>query len=283
MSALLENDVGGTAELARQADRYRLRILEMAIKGNGGHIGGSFSVIEMLTALYHRVMKHDPENPNWEGRDKLVFSKGHCCLALYNVLAEFGYFPKEKLDTYYQDGGYLAGHPTYGKIPGVEATAGSLGHGLPIAVGMAIAARHLGEDRRIFTILGDGESNEGSVWEGFAAGGQFGLSNLTAIIDCNGYESLGTVDEIMSIEPLAGRLASFGWEVREIDGHNMDEILGALESVPFHASKPSAIVSRTNKGNGVSFMENVSKWHYRAPSEEEAAQARLELEARINR
>ena len=283
MSALLEKPVEGTVGLSRQADRYRLRILEMAIKGNGGHIGGSFSVIEMLTALYHRVLNHDPQNPNWEGRDKLVFSKGHCCLALYNVLAEFGYFPKEKLETYYQDGGYLAGHPTFGKIPGVEATAGSLGHGLPIAVGMAIAARHRGENRRIFTILGDGESNEGSVWEGFAAGGQFGLSNLTAIIDCNGYESLGTVDEIMSIEPLAGRLQSFGWEVREINGHNMDEILGALERVPFNSSKPSAIVSRTNKGNGVSFMENVSMWHYRAPSEEEAAQARRELEARINR
>ncbi|MAF47466.1 MAG: transketolase [Rhodospirillaceae bacterium] len=283
MNLPLKNNAAVSAELARQADRYRLRILEMTIKGNGGHIGGSYSVIDMLTALYHRVMNHDPQNPHWEGRDRLIFSKGHCCLALYNVLAEFGYFPKENLETYYQDGGYLAGHPTYGKIPGAEATAGSLGHGLSIAVGMAIAARHRKQDRRIFTILGDGESNEGSVWEGFAAGGQFGLTNLTAIVDCNGYESLGTVDEIMSIEPLRGRLESFGWAVREIDGHDMDEILSTLESVPFHPSKPSAIISRTNKGNGVSFMENVSKWHYRAPSDDEAEQARREIEARINR
>jgi transketolase len=268
-------------ELARKADQYRLRILEMAIAGGGGHIGGSYSVIELVTALYHDIMKHDPQNPSWEGRDRLVFSKGHCCLALYTVLADLGYFPSAYLDTYYQDGGYLAGHPTFGKIPGVEATAGSLGHGLPISIGMALAARQRQETWGVYTILGDGECNEGSVWEGFAAGSQFGLDNLTAIVDCNGYESLGTVDEIMSIEPLGERLASFGWSVREIDGHNIDEILSTLRDVPFETGKPSAVVSRTNKGNGVSFMENVSKWHYRAPTTEEADLARKELEARI--
>jgi transketolase len=282
MTGILKNFTPEARELSRKADLYRLGILEMAIEGSGGHIGGSFSVIEMVTALYHAVMKHDPKNPKWDGRDRLVFSKGHCCLALYNVLAEFGYFPKDNLKTYYKDGGFLAGHPTYGKIPGVEATAGSLGHGLPISIGMAIAAKHRGKSGRIFTILGDGECNEGTVWEAFAAGPQFNLDNLTAIVDCNGYESLGTVEEIMSIEPLAQRLTSFGWAVREIDGHDMEEVLSALRAVPFEAGKPSAIVSRTNKGNGVSFMKNVSMWHYRAPTKDEATKARAEIEARIN-
>jgi transketolase len=280
MNVEMKNSFLDADELQRQADEYRLGILDMTISGNGGHIGGSFSVIEMLTALYHRILKHDPKNLEWEDRDRLVFSKGHCCLALYNVLAGTGYFPKERLKTYYQDGG-LTGHTTYGKVPGVEATAGSLGHGLSISVGMAVAAKHQNRDWRVFTILGDGEINEGSVWEAFAAGPQFGLDNLIAVIDCNGYESLGTVDEIMSIEPLPERLRSFGWAVREINGHDMTEVLSTLGQIPFEQGKPSAIVSRTNKGNGVSFMENVFKWHYRELSEEEAEQARSELMARI--
>jgi transketolase len=266
-------------ELAFKANEFRLGILNMAVRGNGGHIGGAFSVIDIITALYFNILKHDPANSSWSERDRLVFSKGHCCLALYNVLADFGYFPKDWLETYYQDGGRLAGHPTYGGIPGVEATAGSLGHGLSISIGMALAAKAKNEDHRVFTVLGDGECNEGSVWEAFAAGSQFKLDNLTVIIDCNGYESLGTVDEIMSIEPLAERLGSFGWSVEEINGHDMTKILEVLEKTPFDNKKPSAIISRTNKGNGVSFMENVSMWHYRAPSADEEKLARQEIEA----
>jgi len=274
-----ETNLPTAEDLTRTANRLRQNILEMVIKAGGGHIGGSYSSIDILTALYMRVLRHDPENPDWPGRDRLIFSKGHSCLALYNVLAECGYFPKERLQQYCTDGGAFAGHPERDLVPGAEATTGSLGHGLPIAVGMAMAAKLDGEGHRTVCILGDGECNEGSVWEAFMAGAQFKLNNLTAIIDSNKYESLGTVEEILSIEPLGERLSNFGWAVREIDGHNMTEILGVLESLPFEAEKPNAIVAHTIKGKGVSFMENVSMWHYRGPNQDEAAKARAELEA----
>ena len=265
--------------LALKANELRLNILEMVIAAGGGHIGGSFSVIDILTALYLRVLRHDPENPEWSERDRLVFSKGHCCLALYNVLAECGYFPRENLQRYCVDDGLLAGHPERELVPGAEATTGSLGHGLPIAVGMAIARQLDDGGHRIFCVLGDGECNEGSVWEALMAGAQYNLDCLTAIVDSNKLESLGRVTDILSIEPLGDRLQAFGWAVREIDGHDMDEILGALEALPFEPGKPSAIVAHTVKGKGVSFMENQTPWHYRGPNAEEAVVARRELEA----
>lgn len=268
-------------DLARRANLLRRAVLEMAIKAKGGHIGGSFSVIDVLTALYLRVLRHDPGNPAWAGRDRVVFSKGHSCLALYNVLAEAGYFPRGNLDRYCVDGGLFAGHPEHNLVPGVEATTGSLGHGLPIAVGMALAAQMDGTDRRTFAILGDGECNEGSVWEAFMAGPQFKLDRLTVIIDSNKLESLDRVENILNIEPLGERLRHFGWAVREIDGHDMGQILDALESLPFEPGRPSAIVAHTVKGKGVSFMENVTMWHYRGPSTEEAQAARAELEALV--
>ncbi len=270
------------AVLARKANEMRREILEMVIAAKGGHIGGSYSVIDVLTALYLRVLRHDPADPGWEGRDRLVFSKGHCCLALYNILAEAGYFPRDDLKHYCVDGGKFAGHPEYGLVPGVEATTGSLGHGLPIAVGMALAARMDGRDHRVFCVLGDGECNEGSVWEALMAGSQLKLSGLTIVIDSNKLESLGRVEDILSIEPLGDRLESFGWVVREIDGHDMSEIVDALESVPFRADMPSAIIAHTVKGKGVSFMEGVTMWHYRSPNDEEAEKARAEIEALLS-
>lgn len=277
----LNNELPTGEQLAQRANAFRLEILEMAVRGKGGHLGGSYSVIDVLTTLYYRVLSHDPSQPDWPDRDRLIFSKGHSCLALYCVLADLGYFPKADLETYYLNDGHLAGHPTFGSVTGVEATTGSLGHGLSISVGMAMSAKLDDMPRRVFTILGDGECNEGSVWEAFASGAQFKLDNLTAIVDCNGYESLGTVDEIMSIEPLGDRLRSFGWAVAEIDGHDFDQLIPSLENIPLEAGKPTAIISRTAKGKGVSFMENVSKWHYRAPSPDEAALARTELKALI--
>ncbi|MEQ8666528.1 MAG: transketolase [Rhodospirillales bacterium] len=268
-------------DLARKANTLRMNVLEMVIRAGGGHIGGSFSVIDVLTALYLRIMRHDPASPDWDARDRLVFSKGHSCLALYNVLAECGYFPKESLDRYCVDDGLFAGHPERDLVPGAEATTGSLGHGLPLAVGMAIARNLDQAGHRVFCVLGDGECNEGSVWEAFMAGPQFGLDCLTAIVDSNKLESLGTVSEILSIEPLGQRLANFGWAVREIDGHDMTEIVDTLESLPFEPGKPSAIVAHTTKGKGVSFMENVTMWHYRGPNPDEAAAARRELKALI--
>lgn len=269
------------AELATVANRLRVRILEMACKAGGGHIGGSFSVIDILTGLYFRFLRHDSANPDWKERDRLVFSKGHSCLALYNVLAETGYFPVADLDRYCVNDGLFHGHPKRGLTPGVEATTGSLGHGLPISVGMALAAKLDGSQHRIVCILGDGECNEGSVWEAFMAGAQHKLSNLIAIIDFNKMESLDTVANILSIDPLAERLRNFGWSVREIDGNDMGQILEALDALPYEADKPSVIVGHTVKGKGVSFMEGISMWHYRGPTAEEAKNAFAELEATI--
>jgi transketolase len=267
--------------LRKKANEMRISILDMTYRAKGGHIGGSFSIIDIMTAFYLRVLRHRPADPAWSGRDRLVFSKGHSCLALYNVLAECGYFPRENLGRYCVDGGLFAGHPERHLVPGAEATTGSLGHGLSIAIGMALAARLDGDDYRVFAVMGDGELNEGSVWEGLMAGAQHKLDNLTAVVDSNKLESLGRVEDILSIEPLGERLRHFGWAVREIDGHNMDEIVAALEAVPFEAGKPSAIVAHTVKGKGVSFMENITMWHYRTPTEQEWKQARAELEAQV--
>lgn len=270
------------AWLARKANELRMTILEMVVRAGGGHVGGAYSIIDVMTALYLRVLRHDPWDPDWPDRDRLVFSKGHSCLALYVVLAETGYFQKSRLREFCMDGGLLGGHPERGHIPGVEVTTGSLGHGLSQAVGIALANKMEGRGCRIFAVLSDGECNEGSVWEGFMSAAQHRLDTLTAIIDSNKLESLGLTSEIMSIEPLGERLRSFGWGVREIDGHNMEEIVFALESVPFEAGKPSALVAHTVKGKGVSFMENTPMWHYRAPKGDEVRRALTELCAALD-
>lgn len=272
-----------TVWLARKAQELRILILEMVMRAGGGHIGGAYSVIEVMTALYFRVLKHNPKNPAWQERDRLVFSKGHGCLALYTCLAETGYFEKSKLEQFCVDDGFLAGHPSLGKVPGVEVTAGSLAHGLSQGVGMALAAKIDKQDHRIFVICGDGELNEGSTWEALQSGAQFHLDNLTLIIDSNKFISLGPLTEIMNVEPLGDRLRDFGWAVREIDGHNMKEVVGVLESAPFVPGKPNAIIANTIKGKGVSFMENVAMWHYRGPNREEATIALKELQEALNR
>jgi transketolase len=265
------------AWLARKAQQMRITILQMVVRANGGHIGGAYSVVDVMTALYFRVLKHDPSNPAWPDRDRLIFSKGHGCLALYVCLAESGYFRRSRLLEFGKDGGLLGGHPERGHIPGVEITAGSLGHGLPQAVGMSMAAKMDDKKHRLFVVMSDGECNEGSVWEGFMAASQHKLSNLTAIIDSNKMESLGRTADILNVEPLGDRLRTFGWGVREIDGHDMNQIVNALEGVPFDSNKPSAIVANTVKGKGVSFMEGISMWHLRGPTKEEAWLAFSEL------
>jgi transketolase len=265
-------------ELEKIASGLRLEILDMVIRAKGGHIGGSFSVIDTLTALYMNILNHDPQNPSWESRDRLLFSKGHSCLALYTVLAECGYFKKKLLEKYAVDEGAFAGHPEREFIPGVEITAGSLGHGHSLGVGMALAGKIDSKDYRVFVVSSDGELNEGSTWEAIMSASQYNLDNLTIIIDYNKYISLGTINSIMNIDPLKKRFESFGWAVNEIDGHNMGEIVSSLEKIPFKKDKPSAIIAHTIKGKGVSFMENVPMWHFRAPSPNEALQAKNELE-----
>ncbi len=264
--------------LARKANEMRISILQTVVRAGGGHIGGAFSIIDVMTALYFRVLCHDPKNPAWPERDRLIFSKGHGCLALYAVLAETGYFGKERLESFCEDGGQLAGHPERDFVPGVEITSGSLGHGLPIAVGTALAARMDKQDHHTFVVLSDGECNEGSVWEAVMAATRFELDSLTMIIDSNKYGSLGQVSEFMHLEPLVEKLRAFGFSAHEVDGHSMIEIVEVLEKAPLVRGKPNAIVAHTVKGKGVSYMENVTKWHYRAPNEQEAAIALSELE-----
>lgn len=270
------------AWLGRKAQELRISILRMVINAGSGHIGGAYSVLEIMTALYFGILKHDPRNPAWDGRDRLIFSKGHACLALYVCLAEQGYFPKARLDEFLVDDGLLGGHPERGHIPGVEVTAGSLGHGLPMAIGMAMALKKTGLGQRVFAVLSDGECNEGSVWEAFLSAAQFKLDGLTAIIDNNHMESLAPTDDILKLEPMADKLRAFGWAVQEVDGHNMEQVVSALEAVPMERGKPNAIVAHTIKGKGVSFMENVPMWHLRGPTPEEAKTAYSELARAIN-
>lgn len=265
-------------ELEKIAYKLRLEILHIVTRANGGHIGGAFSAIDIMTALYMNILNHNPNNPNWANRDRLLYSKGHSCLALYTVLAECGYYDKILLEKYAVNDGAFAGHPEREFIPGVEITAGSLGHGHSLGVGMALAGKINKKDYRVFVVSSDGELNEGSTWEAIMSASQYKLDNLTMIIDYNKYISLGTINSIMNIDPLKNRFESFGWMVNEIDGHNMEEILSSLEKIPYKKDKPSAIIANTIKGKGVSFMENVSMWHFRAPSPEEALQARKELQ-----
>jgi transketolase len=269
-------------ELSQVADQMRLRIIDMVVKAKGGHLGGAFSVLEILVALYlGGVLRYDPKRPGWEGRDRLILSKGHSCMALYSILAFTGYFPSEMLDQYCEEGGILAGHPEHDMVPGVEVTTGSLGHGLPIAVGLAMGAKLTGKDWKVYCILGDGECNEGSVWEGFMAGPQFKLDKLVAIIDSNKLESLDLVENILSIEPLAERLRNFGWNVHEVDGHDIGQLLAVLRATPKVPGKPSAIVAHTVKGRGVDFMEGVAKWHHRKLTTEEAQASRRQINERL--
>ncbi|MGQ9851552.1 MAG: transketolase, partial [Aggregatilineaceae bacterium] len=212
-------------------------------------------------------------------RDRFVLSKGHGCAALYAVLAECGFFPLEWLDTFYQNGSRLPGHATHTHVPGIEVSTGSLGHGLSIACGMALAAKRDGKPYRVFALLSDGECDEGSTWEAVLFASHHRLDNLIAIVDYNKIQSLGRVEEVINLEPLAEKWRSFGWAVREIDGHDVLEIEDALSQVPFEAGRPSCVIAHTVKGKGVSFMEDKLLWHYRSPQGEEYEAALAELEA----
>jgi transketolase len=254
----------------------RKRILNVAA-GKGGHIGGSFSSIDMILTLYKYVLKVNLENPQWEERDRFVLSKGHCSLALYAVLEEIGFLNPGELDTYTMKGSRLAGHVEHFEIPAIEMTTGSLGHGISCAAGMALAAKISGKDWKVFCIIGDGECNEGSVWETLLFTAQQNLKNLIIIVDNNKMESLDLTNNILSIEPLAAKFTSFNFEVREIDGHNFEEIFLSLLTPP-KFDKPLIIIANTIKGKGVTFMENTAMWHYRAPNETELINALAELD-----
>ena len=270
------------ADLSSRAYEYRAQVLSMVYGRQSGHIGGAFSIAEILTCLYFHHLRLDPVNPEWPDRDRLVFSKGHACAMLYTVLAHRGYFPVSELPTFRALNTRLQGHPEPRRTPGVEVAAGPLGHGVAIGAGMALAARMDKSRRRIYAILGDGELNSGVIWEGLLVGAKFGLDNLTAIVDYNGVQQTGTTSHVMPTEPIADKWASFNWHVIEIHGHNVAEILNALDEADEVHGRPVVIIARTTKGKGVSFMENQPALHGGVPNKTqfEAALAELEEGAR---
>jgi transketolase len=266
------------ATLRDVADTLRRHIVTMAAD-SGAHLGGSMSVVEILAVLYFDgVLRVDPARPGSDGRDYLIFSKGHGSTALYGALAERGFFPVAELATYKRMGGRLAGHPAK-SIPGVELATGSLGHGLAVGNGLALAGKHDRRDYRVFVVLGDGECQEGVVWEAAMAAAHYRLDNLVAIVDRNGVQEDGPTETIMALEPFIEKWRAFNWEVREVDGHDLAALSRTLHAVAFAAGKPSLLLARTVKGKGLSFAENTSAWHYGKLSEPQRAQALAELAA----
>lgn len=269
--------IGETARLAGLARTIRIDALKMVHDSGASHIGSSFSMAELLAVLYGKVLRVDPARRDWPERDRFILSKGHGCAALYAVLAERGFFPRNWLATFYKDGGRLQGHATYG-IPGVEVSTGSLGHGLAIATGMALAGSRDAKSFRVFALLSDGECDEGSTWEAAMFAGHHQLDNLVAIIDYNKIQSLGSVAEVLALEPFGSKWRSFGWAVQEIDGHNLVQVVDTLEKIPAARTRPTCVIAHTIKGKGVSFMEGKILWHYRSPNPEEYRRAVSELE-----
>jgi transketolase len=265
------------AEVALLARRIRLKVLRMIDRARSSHLGSAFSMAELLAVLYAKVLRVDPARPDWPDRDRFILSKGHACAPLYVVLAERGFFPESWLDEFYLDGSHLAGHASHTGVPGVEISTGSLGHGLSIACGMAVVGKHDRKPHRIFALLSDGECDEGSTWEAVLFAPHHHLDNLVVIVDYNKIQSLGTVKEVLNLEPLAAKWRAFGWAVQEIDGHNLNQIDEVLARVPFEPGKPSCVIAHTVKGKGVSFMEDKLLWHYRAPDRDEMAGALAEL------
>ncbi|KAB3533551.1 transketolase [Alkaliphilus serpentinus] len=264
-------------QLKEIATTIRKSIIEMLYEAGSGHPGGSLSATDILTVLYYHEMKVDPDNPQWEDRDRFVLSKGHAAPVLYGTLAEKGYFPKEELLKLRKIDAMLQGHPDMKGTPGVEMSTGSLGQGFSASCGMAVAAKLDKRDSRIYTLLGDGELQEGLVWEAAMAAAHFNLDNLTAIIDHNGLQIDGPNEKIMNINPVTDKFRSFGWHVISCDGHDTEDIIRAFAEARATKNKPSVIVAKTVKGKGVSFMENAVGWHGNAPKKDDAEKALSEL------
>jgi transketolase len=266
-------------ELHTIAQRLRLHSIQMIAAANSGHPGGSLSAAEIVTALYFGgVLRHDPKHPEWPDRDRFILSKGHGVPVLYAALAERGYFPVSELKTLRQVDSRLQGHPVQGLTPGIEASTGSLGQGLSIGIGHAIAGRLDGKHFRTYVLLGDGECQEGQVWEAVMAAGNYELDTLTAIVDSNRYQLDGEVEKINSLAPLGDKFASFKWHVLEVDGHDVEAVLDALHKARAHEGRPTCIIAHTVKGKGVSFMENNNEFHGKAPTPDQLAIAVGELD-----
>lgn len=266
-------------ELQKTAAKIRKGVITAVASAGSGHPGGSLSAADIMTYLYFKEMKIDPKNTKNPDRDRFVLSKGHCTPGLYSTLAHRGFFPVEDLPGFRQASSYLEGHPNMDKVPGVDMSTGSLGQGVSVAVGMAIAGKLDKKDYRVYTILGDGELEEGEVWEASMAAAHYKLDNLTAFVDYNGLQIDGKITDVMSPEPIADKFRAFGWEVLDIDAHDFDAIEKAIEQAKNIKGKPTMIVAHSVKGKGVSFMENQASWHGSAPKKEQAEQAIAELDA----
>lgn len=267
-----------TKALKKYAARVRKHIIDEVYSASSGHPGGSLSCTDILTVLYFAEMRVDPKQPLWEDRDRFVLSKGHCTPALYGVLAEKGFFPKEDLLTFRKADSYLEGHPSMRYVPGVDMSTGSLGQGISAAVGMAMAGKLDNKDYRVYAILGDGELQEGEVWEALMAAAHYKLDNLTVFLDYNGLQIDGKITDVMSPEPVADKFKAFGWNVLNTDGHDIEKILEAVNQAKDCKGKPTIIIAKTIKGKGVSYMENQAGWHGSAPNKEQRDQAMAELD-----
>lgn len=272
-----------TVELALLAARARRCMVDSLIQAGCGHPGGAFSCVDVLTALFFHTLRIDPARPDLPERDRFILSKGHSSVALYAVMALRGFFPLEWLSTFRRDDSPLGGHPDMHKVPGVEMSTGSLGHGLAVGVGLAAAAALDRAGWRTFVLLGDGETQEGAVWEAALAAAHFRLDNLTAVVDRNRLQIDGPTETVMALEPYADKWRSFGWEVRCVDGHDMAAVVSALDAVPFAPGRPSLLIADTIKGKGVSFMENNVEWHGKALAGEWADKARRETAAELEK
>ena len=275
---LSSEEIAKLKEIARQV---RKDIIVETHAAGSGHPGGSLSSTDLATVLYFRYLRHRPHDPGWAGRDRVFWSKGHCSPVIYSVLARSGYFSPDLLPTFRKLGSPLQGHPARVKTPGVETNGGSLGQGLSVAVGFALGVRMSGSEARAYAFLGDGEIQEGQIWEAAMAAAHYQVDNLTAILDYNDLQIDGFVHDIMEVQPVAEKWRAFGWHVIDIDGHDYAEIGAALDEALATKGRPTLVLAHTVKGRGVSFMENVCEWHGQAPNDEQAAQALTEIEEAV--
>ena len=268
-----------TQKLSQNANILRARIIENSSKTGTPHLGSCLSCVDILVALYFKVLKLDPTNPQWSERDRFILSKGHGAPALFQVLAMRGFYPEAWLEQYGQDGSVFAEHPpTPSHLAGIEAATGSLGHGLPMGLGMALAGRIQNRAYRVYVVLGDGECNEGTIWEAALLAAAQKVANLCVVIDFNKWQATDRSEEVMALNPLADKWRAFGWNAIEIDGNNLESLLTAFDKAQHELQKPTAIIAHTVKGKGVSFMQNDNNWHYRIPTAEEVIKAKIELE-----
>ena len=278
VSAEVFSSSASVAEMEAIAKRLRRHIITMLGKAGSGHPGGSLSAVEILTALYFKVLRHKPRDPRWPDRDRFILSKGHAAPVLYATLAECGYFPVEELATLRQIDSRLQGHTDSTRTPGVEMSAGTLGQGLSFAIGVALAGRLNAKDYRTYVLLGDGECDVGQVWEAAMSAAHFKVDNLVAVVDKNGQQLDGWTRDIMNLDPLPAKWQAFGWQVIEVDGHSLPRLLQALEQAKKIKRQPTVVIAHTVKGKGVSFMENNNDFHGKAPNAEEVKRALKELE-----